>query len=450
MKQLSIFAVSVLSLPVMAWAQAASNGAWTDIGSLGSGNALANGVSADGGVVTGISSVSGGLGGAGDRGFRWTAAGGMVDIDTTPNDGVVVRPYGISADGITIAGYYGQYPECNPSCAFWWTPGTGFEWLSNLPGGWYAPTTQGVSKDGSVLVGTADILCPACGNAAWLWTSSNGLIGLGTLPGASNAGALAVSEDGTVVVGWANDKKGRTNPFRWTQTTGMRSLGFLQGGNWAQATGASTNGNVVVGYGNTTQNCPSGLSSCNAAFRWTMATGMVELPILTGKAWSVTTGVSADGRTVVGYAGWNCCDWVAWRWTAATGLQSINDWLADVGVDAAGVDFYSAYAVTANGNGVAGQLNSGDAYLALVKANHAATPTYSPKPGTYKVQQQVIINDTAPTATIYYTTDGSTPTTSSTPYTGPITVASNTTIKSIATVAGYPQSPVATGVYRIK
>lgn len=60
------------------------------------------------------------------------------------------------------------------------------------------------------------------------------------------------------------------------------------------------------------------------------------------------------------------------------------------------------------------------------------------------------INDTAPAATIYYTTDGSTPTTSSTVYTEPIAVSVTTTIKSIATVAGYPKSPVATGVYKIK
>jgi uncharacterized membrane protein len=176
----------------------------------------------------------------------------------------------------------------------------------------------------------------------------------------------------------------------------------------------------------------------------------VALPVLPEKGGSVTTGVSADGKTVVGQDSWNCCDWVAWRWTQATGKQTINDWLADVGVDATAFNFYSAYAVTANGDGVVGQLTSGDAYLALVKANHSATPTYSPRPGTYTGPQQVTINDTAPTATIYYTTDGSTPTTSSTVYTGPITISVTTTIKSIATVAGYPKSPVATGVYKIK
>ena len=45
---------------------------------------------------------------------------------------------------------------------------------------------------------------------------------------------------------------------------------------------------------------------------------------------------------------------------------------------------------------------------------------------------------------IYYTTDGSTPTTSSTSYSAPFTVASATTIKAIATHPGYLNSDVAT------
>ena len=52
--------------------------------------------------------------------------------------------------------------------------------------------------------------------------------------------------------------------------------------------------------------------------------------------------------------------------------------------------------------------------------------------------------------TIYYTTDGTTPTTSSTQYTGPILVlVGTTTVKAIAVAPGWSQSAVASATYSI-
>ena len=76
-----------------------------------------------------------------------------------------------------------------------------------------------------------------------------------------------------------------------------------------------------------------------------------------------------------------------------------------------------------------------------------ATPTFSPSGGSYILPQLVSISDNTPGATIYYTTDGSTPTTSSPQYTGPILVILTTTIKAIAVAPGWSQSPVATATY---
>jgi hypothetical protein len=79
----------------------------------------------------------------------------------------------------------------------------------------------------------------------------------------------------------------------------------------------------------------------------------------------------------------------------------------------------------------------------------AATPTFSPAPGTYTTAQNVTLSDSTSSATIYYTTNGTTPTTASTKYTSPIAVSSTTTIKAIAVASGFTNSSVASGTYTI-
>jgi Chitobiase/beta-hexosaminidase C-terminal domain len=80
----------------------------------------------------------------------------------------------------------------------------------------------------------------------------------------------------------------------------------------------------------------------------------------------------------------------------------------------------------------------------------AATPTFSYPSGTYSSALSVAIADATTGAKIYYTTDGSTPTTSSTKYTGPIAVSTSMTIKAIAAAAGYQNSAVASVSYTIQ
>jgi hypothetical protein len=79
----------------------------------------------------------------------------------------------------------------------------------------------------------------------------------------------------------------------------------------------------------------------------------------------------------------------------------------------------------------------------------ATTPVFSPAGGTYSSTQSVT-TDSTPGATIYYTTDGSTPTTSLTKYTGAISVSATETTTVIATATGYSQSAVASVVYTIE
>ena len=77
-----------------------------------------------------------------------------------------------------------------------------------------------------------------------------------------------------------------------------------------------------------------------------------------------------------------------------------------------------------------------------------ATPTFSPAAGTYGAVQSVSISTTYGT-NIYYTTDGTTPTTSSTPYTSAISVSSTQTIKAIASKSGCSDSDEGSAAYTI-
>jgi hypothetical protein len=97
-----------------------------------------------------------------------------------------------------------------------------------------------------------------------------------------------------------------------------------------------------------------------------------------------------------------------------------------------------------------GYLQSAVTSAAYTFNTQTAAPQFSPATGTYISAQTVTISDSTSGATIYYTTDGSTPTTSSTKYSGPITASSSTVINAIAVYSGLTNSNVATGSYTIQ
>ncbi|MBP0984103.1 MAG: chitobiase/beta-hexosaminidase C-terminal domain-containing protein [Oscillospiraceae bacterium] len=76
------------------------------------------------------------------------------------------------------------------------------------------------------------------------------------------------------------------------------------------------------------------------------------------------------------------------------------------------------------------------------KLGHVATPVITPKSGTFTGSQEITITCRTEGADIYYTTDGKTPTTSSTRYTGAFTVSATTTVKAIAVKLGMSDSDV--------
>jgi hypothetical protein len=79
-----------------------------------------------------------------------------------------------------------------------------------------------------------------------------------------------------------------------------------------------------------------------------------------------------------------------------------------------------------------------------------ATPTFSPEAGTYTTAQSVTISCTTDGATIYYTTNGDVPTTSSAVYSTPIAISETTTVKAMGVKTGMSNSNVASATYTIE
>ncbi len=78
-----------------------------------------------------------------------------------------------------------------------------------------------------------------------------------------------------------------------------------------------------------------------------------------------------------------------------------------------------------------------------------ALPTFDPQAGTYETPQNVTIATATDGATIYYTTDGTDPTTDSEVYSEAIEVSETMTIKAFATMDGLDDSSIATAEYTI-
>lgn len=130
--------------------------------------------------------------------------------------------------------------------------------------------------------------------------------------------------------------------------------------------------------------------------------------------------------------------------TATTGSQGTNTYLINEDYQEAGTIY--TLKITSSHNA---QIKHITIYFKESSTPKVKTPTFSVAEGTYTSAQVVEISCATSGATIYYTTDGSTPTTSSTPYSGAITVDHDMTIKAIAVATGYDDSDVATATYTI-
>jgi hypothetical protein len=188
------------------------------------------------------------------------------------------------------------------------------------------------------------------------------------------------------------------------------------------------------------------------------------------------TGVGFSNRGDFGSGqGWDAGWSVAWNVTTQTLLIQLPPGANNWGIGCTGTILSEAApgssTILPNGTfdspGVA--VTPGSLYLAQLKqrlgqqaltnigyadtngtALPVAAPTFTPAAGTYSTTQTVAIASATAGAAIRYTTNGTTPTsTSGTLYTGPITVSASETVKAIAYEGGLSDSAVSTAAYTI-
>lgn len=241
----------------------------------------------------------------------------------------------VSADGLTVCG--GAYDTNHlPHAYIWKDPGP---MIDIGPG-----ASWGISSDGIRVVGTSDD--PQSGAIrAYIWTEATGRQYLQVPPGATDASALAISNDGLMIVGGCMTPQANPNygeACYWTENSGMIGLGGLTGPPFAsEAYGVSVDKSTVVGV--------SALGSGYVAFRWNES-GFLNLGNLPGdQAYKIATAVSSDGTAITGFGA--VTDGVtAFRWTPSSGMTALDD-LSKAIIDSAG------YAISADGNTVVGYAN---------------------------------------------------------------------------------------------
>lgn len=250
--------------------------------------------------------------------LKWSAMGGYQVLSGLPGTSEEYA-YGISDNGQTVVG--GCFVPSDGvflPCA--WIDGVPVQ-LADLAGGGASAFAFGCSSDGTVIVGAAWGTLST--NEPVIWNRATGTVtSLGLIPGFGFGGAIAVSGNGTSVVGrFFNEYPDRIGQaFRWSATGGMELLSTLPGYPGTYASAVSGDGTIVVG---TIEDPAAGTSEACLWMPGPMKVrDLLQLRGVDVSAWRLlgTNGVSRDGRYLCG-SGFNLI------------TQSYEGWVADLGLD---------------------------------------------------------------------------------------------------------------------
>jgi uncharacterized membrane protein len=300
-----------LALILSSYAAEAQGQSITNLGTLpGAADSYAFGVSADGLTVAGNSGL---------RPFRWSAATGMqllpVLVPLGPNQ--AATGVALSADGSAIVGH------CDVRPVRWTSAGVSDLGSTGAPGGAFAAD---VSADGGTIVGYS-------GTSSFVWRQGSGMQQI-----APDSQATAISADGFTIAGYLYSSN---NAFRWRPPGSLESS--IAGGGVEDL---SDDGSVMVGWIQT--------EFGQRGYRWTVSSGVQLLPPLAGASSANAAAVSGDGLIVAGTCQVASVNH-AFVWSESAGTVSLRDLLLSRGVDLSGwTSLTSITSMSADGRVVVG------------------------------------------------------------------------------------------------
>lgn len=201
------------------------------------------------------------------QGMYWMPSTGMVAIGGT---GAIT----VSRDGKTIVG--NALDSRGRENAAIWTERRTWRLLGS-----FTPdaescdrsysSTYDTSADGSVIVGLAWDGCKFA--RAFRWDERTGIVNLGSLGGESTR-ANAISSDGQVIVGWEQHLTGFRQAAKWVNGT-EQLIKSPSGGLMGEARGVNHDGSLIVGSG-----CePERATPPATGWMWTPSRGVQCLPV---------------------------------------------------------------------------------------------------------------------------------------------------------------------------
>ncbi len=257
--------------------------------------------------------------------IRWTKETGVQQIGVVTRDLLAGRTL-VSEDGNKIIGYMTNIENNLNEISIYDVPTDSWRHLGGLIESSDAAFSSpwGISNDGTTIVGLGFI--NAGTGHAIKWTEADGIVDLGSTLAGRSSRANDINDDKSLVVGWQDDTGGFRQGAYWKN--GVQTvLTDAAGNGLGEAGSVSGDGNIITGY--------AGINPYVYNVE-TKAVTIIEHPNQNTFFRGGATGISSDGKTVIGYyRPWPGGPYFGegFIWTEEKGRINLNEYAKSLGID---------------------------------------------------------------------------------------------------------------------